>query len=213
MSDAAAIYPTQTVVKCDVCSGTDDVKWFCRNCPGSLCDACKVSHANTDISRKHFIVQRSETVVRTYGPAKIAEECAHHKGKDITIYCKACNVPCCVTCHVENHQLHKFCPIEEVYLRAEKRLNTYIKGLEDDVLTRLDTIANQIETDNLPYQTDIDHTKTEVNNFRERIKSTVDKKCDSLIDTLQKFNFDKTSLLYDIEEQKQLNCHGYDSGV
>ena len=173
MSDVAAVYPTQTVIKCDVCGTTNNIKWFCKNCPGSLCDTCRDSHKTTDISRKHVIVQRTGSVVRTHGPAKIAEECQQHKGKDISTYCLDCSVPCCVKCLADHHQRHEFRPIDEVYSDTEIRLNAYIKEIEDEVLPQLD--AQQF----------IDKTKDNVNSFRKEIKNIVDDTCDEFIDNLQ----------------------------
>ena len=89
MSDVAEVYPKQRVVTCDVCGGCHSVPCFCKNCPGSLCDPCKEYHKTTAISSKYSVVPRTQTIVRSHGPAKIAkiaEQCPRHKGKDIYLH-------------------------------------------------------------------------------------------------------------------------------
>ena len=203
MGDAYEVYPTQTVVKCDVCGRTDNVQWYCKNCPGSLCDSCKAIHRNTDISRAHVIISRTHSVVRTHGPAKIAEECPRHKGKELSAYCKACDDACCIQCLAEDHQNHKFCPIDEAYLNAENRLNSYIRELDGVVRSELDELTKHataaIETRN----STIIKVKDKVNSFRKEMKDAVDKSCDFLIDSLEIPNSDRNNFVLEIEKHKQ----------
>ena len=203
MSDAYEVYPTQTVIKCDDCSDSFNVNWFCKNCPGSLCDACKERHQTKAITSKHSVVPRTQTVVRAHGPAKIAEQCSRHKGKDITIYCKKCIVGCCAKCHADNHKLHDFCPIEEAYLEKEISLKAYIKELEDEVHTKLDRLIDNAKQDNTVEESSIDKEIDDVNEFRKEMKKTVDIQCDSLIDTLRNSNVDKTNIIAELQKQKQ----------
>ena len=203
MSDVAEAYPTQKVVTCNVCGGSDSVPWFCKNCPGSLCDLCKESHKTTAISRKHSVVPRTQTVVRTHGPAKIAEQCPRHKGKDISTYCIGCKVACCVNCLAENHQSHMFCPIEEIYLEKEQGLNVYIKTLEVDVKTSLNKLMNEAKQDTHADEERITKTIRDVNEFRKEMKDAVDIQCDALIDTLQKPNIDRNSFISLLQKQNQ----------
>ena len=203
MSDVGEVYPTQRVVICDVCGSTEDIQWFCKNCPGSLCHICKESHAKTGISRKHLVVPRTETVVRSHGPAKIAEECQKHRGKEITVYCKRCKVPCCVKCHAENHKLHDFCPIDEAYLHAEKGLNVYIKQLEATVLPELDVLEQEAKREDSAYEGSVDKAIKHVSVTRKEAKIAVDSTCDALIDELRKPKSDQHKFLIDVHKQKQ----------
>ena len=203
MSDAYEVYPTQTVIKCDDCGDSFNVHWFCKSCPGSLCDACKDRHKTKAITSKHSVLPRTQTVVRAHGPAKIAEQCSRHKGKDITIYCKKCKVGCCTKCHADNHKLHDFCPIEDAYLEKEVSLNAYIKELEDEVHTKLDKLIDNAKHDNTEEESSIDKEIDDVNEFRKELKKTVDIQCDSLIDTLRKSNVDKTNIIAELQKQKQ----------
>ena len=203
MSDAYEVNATQTVIKCDDCGDSFNVHWFCKNCPGSLCDACKKRHQTKAITSKHSVVPRTQTVVRAHGPAKIAEQCSRHKGKDITIYCKKCKVGCCTKCHADNHKLHDFCPIEKVYLEKEISLNAYIKQLEDDVHTKLDQLIDNAKHNNTEEESSIEKVIDDVNELREEMKTTVDIQCDSLIETLRKSNVDRTNIVVELQKRKQ----------
>ena len=203
MSDAYEVYPTQTVIKCDDCGDSFNVHWFCKNCPGSLCDSCKDRHKTKAITSKHAVVPRTQTVVRAHGPAKIAEQCSRHKGNDITIYCKNCKVGCCAKCHADNHKLHDFCPIEEAYLEKEISLNAYIQELEDEVHTKLDQLIDNAKHDNTEEESSIEKEIDDVNEFRKKLKQKVDIQCDSLVDTLRKSNVDKTNIVVELQKQKQ----------
>ena len=203
MSDSYEVYPTQTVIKCDDCGDSFNVHWFCKTCPGSLCDACKKRHQTKAITSKHSVVPRTQTVVRAHGPAKIAEQCSRHKGKDITIYCKKCKAGCCAKCHADNHKLHDFCPIEEAYLEKEISLNAYIKELEDDVHTKLDKLIDNAKQGNTEEESSIEKEIDDVNEFRKEMKKTVDIQCDSLIETLRKSNVDKINIIVELQKQKQ----------
>ena len=203
MSDAYEVYPTQTVIKCDECGDSFNVDWFCKNCPGSLYETCKDRHKTRAITSKHSVVPRTQTVVRSHGPDRIAEQCPRHKGKDISIYCKQCKVACCAKCHVNDHKLHDFSPIEDVYIEKEKTLNAYIKELEHKVQKKIDDLIDTENHDNIEQESLIENEIDDVNDFRKEIKKEVDVQCDSLIDTLRKSNVDKTNIITELQKQKQ----------
>ena len=203
MSDIADVYPTQRVVTCDVCGGVDSVKWYCKNCPGSLCCSCKATHKTTAISSKRSVVPRTQTVVRTHGPVKIAEQCHRHVGKDVVIYCMKCKVPCCAKCLAEKHQRHDVCPIEEAYLDKENELNTYIKNMEDNEQKQLDTLINEAKDDDTERKTATKKAIDDVNKFRKKMKKAGDVQCDSYVDILEKPNDYNDNFIADIQKQKQ----------
>ena len=203
MSDACVVYPTQKVIDCGICGETDSVRWFCKNCAGSLCDTCKETHRTTALFRTHLVISRTQSVVRTHGPAKIAQECPRHKGKELSAYCKACDDACCIQCLADDHKNHDFCPIDEAYLTAEKRLNSYINELDGFVRSELEELTIQTETEIKGHENKISKVKTNVNAFRQELKDAVDNSCDALIDSLEKPNTIRKSFLLEIEKQKQ----------
>ena len=203
MSDACGVYPTQKVIDCGICGGTDSVRWFCKNCSGSLCDTCKETHRTATLFRTHLVISRTQSVVRTHGPAKIAQECPRHKGKELSAYCKACNDACCIQCLADDHKNHDFCPIDEAYLTAEKRLNSYLNELNGFVRSELEELTIQTETEIKGHENKISKVKTNVNAFRQELKDAVDNSCDALIDSLEKPNTIRKSFLLEIEKQTQ----------
>ena len=203
MSDACVVYPTQKVIDCGICGGTDNVQWFCKNCAGSLCDTCKETHRTAALFRTHLVISRTQSVVRTHGPAKIAKECPRHKGKELSAYCKACDDACCIQCLADYHKNHDFCPIDEAYLNAEKRLNYYINELDDFVKSELEQLTTNTESEIETHEKKISEVKTKVNAFRQELKGAVDDSCDALIDSLEKPNTIRKSFLLEIEKQKQ----------
>ena len=203
MSDACVVYPTQKVIDCGICGGTDSVQWFCKNCAGSLCDTCKETHKTTALFRTHLVISRTQSVVRTHGPAKIAKECPRHKGKELSAYCKACDDACCIQCLADNHKNHDFCPIDEAYLTAEKRLNSYINELDGFVRSEMEELTLKTETEMETHENKMFKVKTKVNAFRQELKDAVDYSCDNLIDSLEKPNTERKSFLLEIEKQKQ----------
>ena len=207
MSDACVLYPTQKVIDCDICGGTDSVRWFCKSCAGSLCDTCKETHSTAALFRTHLVISRTQSVMRTHGPAKIAKECPRHKGKELSAYCKACGDACCIQCLADDHQNHKFCPIDEAYLTAEKRLNSYINELDNFVKSELEQLTTNTETEIETHENKISKLKTKVNAFRQELKDAVDKSCDDLIDSLEKPNTERKAFLLEIEKQKQNVVH------
>ncbi|KAK3092713.1 hypothetical protein FSP39_006391 [Pinctada imbricata] len=99
MSDnGATAFPTQLVLTCGFCSGTNDVKWFCKSCAASMCNTCKTSHPTIPAFKNHVIVLRTNDVIRLYRSSKIAAQCPIHPEKEISTYCKDCEEPCCVKC-------------------------------------------------------------------------------------------------------------------
>ncbi|KAK3097457.1 hypothetical protein FSP39_009799 [Pinctada imbricata] len=203
MSDNGATpFPTQLAVSCGFCCGTSDVNWFCKSCPGSLCNTCKMSHPSYPVFKNHIVVPRTNDVMRLYGPSKIAEQCRLHPAKEISTYCKDCQVPCCATCQVQKHQKHHISTIEDAYLSAENRLNDNVKELEKDVLPTIDQMADNTEKERSEKRVHIDRVREEVNTFRKELKEAVDESCDYLVEKLEHDETELDNLITKLNVQK-----------
>ncbi|KAK3092645.1 hypothetical protein FSP39_005348 [Pinctada imbricata] len=203
MSDNGATpFPTQLAVSCGFCCGTSDVNWFCKSCPGSLCNTCKMSHPSYPVFKNHIVVPRTNDVMRLYGPSKIAEQCRLHPEKEISTYCKDCQVPCCATCQVQKHKKHDISTIEDAYLSAENRLNDNVKELEKDVLPTIDQMTDNTEKESSEKRVHIDRVREEVNTFREELKEAVDESCDYLIEKLEHDETELDNLITKLNVQK-----------
>ncbi|KAK3098815.1 hypothetical protein FSP39_023332 [Pinctada imbricata] len=198
----ATAFPTQLAVTCGFCCGTSDVNWFCKSCPGSLCNTCKQSHPSFPVFKNHIVVPRTNDVLRLYGPSKLAEQCRLHPEKEISTYCKDCQEPCCVTCLVQKHQKHIISTIEDAYLSAENRLNDNVKELEKDVIPTIDQMADKTEKDRSEKRVQIDRVREEVNTFRKELKEAVDESCDCLIEKLEHDETELDNLITKLNVQK-----------
>ncbi|KAK3093320.1 hypothetical protein FSP39_014047 [Pinctada imbricata] len=204
MSDnGATAFPTQLALTCGFCSGTVDVKWFCKSCAASMCNTCKTSHPGIPAFKNHIIVPRTNDVIRLYGPSKIAKQCSIHPEKEISTYCKDCEEPCCVTCLVKKHQQHKMLSIEDAYLSAEKRLNDNVMKLEKEVMPTLDKMADKSKKDQSEKTDKITAIKEEVNNFRKEMKQVVDESCDNLLEKLDQNDIEFDNVITKIDAQKR----------
>ncbi|KAK3098198.1 hypothetical protein FSP39_017110 [Pinctada imbricata] len=203
MSDNGATpFPTQLAVSCGFCCGTTDVNWFCKSCPGSLCNTCKMSHPSYPVFKNHIVVPRTNDVMRLYGPSKIAEQCRLHPEKEISTYCIDCQVPCCATCQVQKHKKHDISTIEDAYLSAENRLNDNVKELEKNVIPTIDKMADKTKKDRSEKRVRIDRVREEVNAFRKELKEAVDESCDYLIEKLEHDETELDNLITKLNVQK-----------
>ncbi|KAK3093923.1 hypothetical protein FSP39_021881 [Pinctada imbricata] len=204
MSDiGATAFPTQLALTCGFCSGTIDVKWFCKSCAASMCNTCKTSHPKIPAFMNHVIVPRTNDVIRLYGPSKIAEQCPVHPEKEISTYCKDCHVPCCVTCQVQKHQQHEISSIEDAYLSAETRLNDNVRHLEKELMPTLDKMADKTKQNQSEKRDKMAAVRKEVNAFRKEMRQTVDESCDNLLEKLNEKDIEFDQVITRIDSQKR----------
>ncbi|KAK3108533.1 hypothetical protein FSP39_010053 [Pinctada imbricata] len=204
MSDnGASSIPPQTFVECGICKGNANISWFCKNCPTSLCDACATTHRKEKQFKSHTIVERNYTVLRLFGPAKIAEQCEVHPEKDISSYCNKCDVPCCISCLVQNHQRHEISTIEDKYLDAEKRLNVYYKQLDIDVRPKVDEMEDQAREDVKEDNFRVEKVINDINEFRKDFIQNFNRSCDDLITKVNQISKKTTESVGEIEKSKK----------
>ncbi|KAK3087323.1 hypothetical protein FSP39_004682 [Pinctada imbricata] len=205
MSDnGASSIPPQTFVECGICKGNANISWFCKNCPTSLCDACATTHRTTKQYKSHTIVERTYTVLRLFGPAKIAEQCEFHPEKDISSYCNECDAPCCISCLVQNHQRHEISTIEDKYLDAERRLNVYYKQLDTDVRPTLEEMEDQAREDVKEDNFMVEKVINNINEFRKDFIQNFNRSCDDLITEVNQISKKTTEAFGGIEKSKKM---------
>ncbi|KAK3088466.1 hypothetical protein FSP39_019533 [Pinctada imbricata] len=205
MSDnGASSIPPQTFVECGICKGNANISWFCKNCPTSLCDACATTHRTTKQYKSHTIVERTYTVLRLFGPAKIAEQCEVHPEKDISSYCNDCDAPCCISCLVQNHQRHEISTIEDKYLDAERRLNVYYKQLDTDVRPTLEEMEDQVKEDMKEDNFTVEKVINDINEFRKDFIQNFNRSCDDLITEVNQISKKTTEAFGGIEKSKKM---------
>ncbi|KAK3088382.1 hypothetical protein FSP39_018465 [Pinctada imbricata] len=205
MSDhgASAKPPQQTFVECGECGGNMNVVWFCKNCPISLCGKCARSHKTKHQYKFHAVVPRTYTVLRLYGPAKLAEQCHIHPEKEISTYCNDCDIPCCVSCLANDHNRHDFSTIEDKYLDAEKVLNEYYRLLDTDVRPTIENMEEQAKADVKEDDSHVQKVLNDINDFRKDVVQNFNRACDELIIQVKKSQSKGKERLDEIEKYKK----------
>ena len=177
----SVVPPAQSTIVCDACNAEFDVAWYCTNCPASLCATCKQRHETDKLLRKHKVVKRSGSVIRTQGTKTLIQSCPHHPHKDKTGYCNDCRAPCCMLCIEDEHQRHAIIAIERKYMECEDRLNDMATKLEKQTLKDLVSNLEKLRIELKSREDKFGNVVDEVNRFRQELKEAVDKSCDKLV--------------------------------
>ncbi|KAK3087338.1 hypothetical protein FSP39_004816 [Pinctada imbricata] len=194
--------PPQSILECGKCEGNLDVSWFCKNCTASLCETCAKNHKTKRRYKSHTVVPRTYTVLRLYGPSKIAEQCRMHPEKEISTYCNKCDVPCCVSCLAKDHKRHDFSTIEDKYLDAEKGLNEYYRQLDTDIRPTLEEMEEQAKADAKDDDIHFERVVSAINNFRKDVVQNFNQACDDLISEVINLQSNNQKRLEDITRAK-----------
>ena len=184
---------TQTTIKCEGCDTEfeinwfcKNINWFCKNCAASLCDACKTRHETDRFLSRHNIVPRTGQVIREHDSSKVTEPCPDHPTKEISGYCKDCDVPCCISCIAEKHRRHDVTTIEMKYMECEDKLNEMAIDIKKHTLTQLQSSVEEFQEMINSSEKKFEDVKKKINKFRQELKSTVDTACNSLVDEIDK---------------------------
>ncbi|KAK3092956.1 hypothetical protein FSP39_009327 [Pinctada imbricata] len=85
--DSVQEFPTQHVVECEDCGEQGDVKWFCKNCPGSLCDKSEtrlndyIKVLETDVCGK-----LKDMRIRIEEDISVGDKCSESLNKEIKTF-------------------------------------------------------------------------------------------------------------------------------
>ena len=201
--------PTQATIKCDGCDDVFDVKWFCKNCPASLCVTCKQRHQTDRFLSKHTVVERTGSVIRTFDSSKIKEQCPEHSESEISMYCNDCSVPCCSNCVEEKHRRHDIVTIQKKYMETEDRLNDLVTDLEKNTLKRLQDNIEELRKTLSSHEKEFKTVAEMVNKFRKELKNAVDTSCDKTLDELNQMETkqcsETRSVISNLENQIEQN--------
>ena len=95
---------------CDVCKFSEkevDAPRYCVECTKLLCVDCAARHRETSVSNQHRIISSNKTV-----PKEMS--CKKHPPEPLSIYCKTCVEPVCMTCTMtSDHENHDLVKVEE----------------------------------------------------------------------------------------------------
>ncbi|KAK3097634.1 hypothetical protein FSP39_011598 [Pinctada imbricata] len=223
-------FPTLPARICGLCCGTSGVKWFCKSCAVSMCSICKTLHPTIPVCKNHVVVPHTNDVIWLYRPSNtyIAEHCKIYPEKEISTYCKDCQVPCCVTCQVQKHNRHDISTIEDAYLSAETGLKNNVKKLDKEMIPTLYKMAYKTRQDQSESRDKFTTIRDEVKPFR-KMNQAMDKSYDvpaytmspirtfhpSIIDINKvasfSIKFDATSINIASNNTAWVTCHDSDT--
>ncbi|XP_078329970.1 E3 ubiquitin-protein ligase TRIM45-like isoform X2 [Crassostrea virginica] len=121
----------QHFVECDECED-DPAIFFCKTCPGNLCEKCKSKHKIRKITKNHeikeFGADDEESVDFLY--------CSDHKTKKIECYCDPCKKPVCTDCIVLFHNGHVVRTISSAYKEIKEEMQTQKDAIDQYFLPK-----------------------------------------------------------------------------
>ncbi|XP_078329967.1 E3 ubiquitin-protein ligase TRIM36-like isoform X1 [Crassostrea virginica] len=121
----------QHFVECDECED-DPAIFFCKTCPGNLCEKCKSQHKIRKITKNHeikeFGTDNEELVDFLY--------CSDHKTKRIECYCDPCKKPVCTDCIVLFHNGHVVRTISSAYKEIKEEMQTQKDAIDQYFLPK-----------------------------------------------------------------------------
>ena len=177
--------PAQTTIKCDGCDTDFDIRWLCKNCRASLCDVCKAKHESDRFLGKHKIVSRTGRVIRELDSSKVSEICPKHPEQRISGYCNDCSAPVCMSCIEEGHRRHDVTAIESKYIECEDKLNDLATELKNNALAELQSSIKEFQEIFKSSENKFEDVKRKVNEYRQKLKTSVDTSCDELLSELE----------------------------
>jgi len=145
-------------IPCDVCnsdeaSAGETVKpasKYCVQCQQNYCEQCSLHHRKMTICSSHIQVDirigsLSEEILKLS-----VTMCEQHKGKEIEMFCRECNVAACTMCVVMLHRNHDCLDIEKAsedlrkLILGDTHKVSYLWKIAEDVLPRLEKEKNDV---------------------------------------------------------------------
>jgi len=210
-------------IPCDVCSsegsyqlgnlvtfyhtGNESVKpasMYCVQCGQNYCDQCSQYHRKMKSSSSHTQVDIGKESKSAEMASKLsANICDQHKGKEIELFCRKCNVAVCMMCVITAHRTHDCLDIEtvsrdlrklvlsdsskiselwrntdEVLQRLEKEKNELIRrfaGVADEINTAADKLIAAVENDRQKLLAEVESIRTKQIKQLETAKQEVER--------------------------------------
>ena len=121
---------------CDLCreeseeiqDGAALASMYCIECCQNLCEACCKMHKRIKSTLDHELVDFKNQGMAEHIPSKLVQNCCTvHKSKFIEMFCFDCDLPICVMCFTEHHQMHKCAEVNKVAEDFRKQLQTSVR--------------------------------------------------------------------------------------
>jgi len=109
-------------IPCDVCSSdeasaSETVKpasMYCAQCQQNYCEQCSLYHRKMKFSSSHTQVDIGTGIYPAVALKQSVSMCEQHKGKEIEVFCRDCEVVVCVVCVITSHKNRDCLGIEQM---------------------------------------------------------------------------------------------------
>ncbi|CAG2248888.1 unnamed protein product [Mytilus edulis] len=187
---------------CEMCDETE-VHSRCEDCDQNMCKNCHDYHLKNTTFKKHKIVDDKNKEV--FKDERISKDiqCDKHT-KELSLYCKSCNLPICEECQTSDHACHKTENLDIVIKAMKSTLKTSMISLKSKI-PFLDNIVENAKSEENKYWKDIRQMQAEVRSVASSLKELICKSVDIVmfenLDILESFSrVDKKTIETYVEE-------------
>ncbi|XP_063405943.1 uncharacterized protein LOC134689907 [Mytilus trossulus] len=158
---------------CEMCDETE-VHSRCEDCDQNMCKNCHDYYLKNTTFKKHKIEDNKNKEVSEDERISKDIECDKHT-KQLSLYCKSCNLPICEECKTSDHACHKTEKIDIVIKAMKSTLKTSIISLKSKI-PFLDNIVENAKSEENKYWKDIRQMQAEVRSVASSLKDLVSMK-------------------------------------
>lgn len=176
--------------------------YFCKTCPGQLCEPCKVQHLQRKISSSHQIMAFTGTIPesREYGFCRVHPEAKYE------ICCRLCEVPVCARCLTGSHNGHVLAEIPKVYEQLKNSMLQDLKDLDDIILPEHDALIDEANDHLVSLEHRIDDMKNEMKDHAKMLTDMIKKNLHARLKQIELSNEvyeDLQMQVFSLQERKQ----------
>ena len=167
---------------------------YCKQCE-YLCQQCTDDHSKFRVTKSHIVIPASEVEAFTKSKVPPYPPCHRHKHYVMDLYCRACNMPVCVTCSQADHQSHDCCDLDkqaevcktkleqicedtdgliDVVQKAIVKTKCQVKQAEADIDDACDAVKSTFKIMHKKLNEEEKKMLANLDHVRRRIKKTID---------------------------------------
>ncbi|VDI03142.1 Hypothetical predicted protein [Mytilus galloprovincialis] len=152
---------------CEFCSDENTAVAKCLNCKINLCLNCRDYHKKIKASHNHSLENLNLDQLLEH-KENSSNECDDHR-KELTLFCKPCNVMLCSECSEKSHHMHEFQNLDLLIQTRKKILLARTRSLKSriSVLGHTEELVKQEENNyykhlNIVKREILAHTKKDI---------------------------------------------------
>ncbi|XP_052103537.1 uncharacterized protein LOC127737037 [Mytilus californianus] len=155
MAHSMSIRGAQIPLQCQLCEGSTNVKWKCKECELLMCQNCTEKiHPKFKMADMHHVVEIKNVGTNHQDQFQKPNraKCKIHISQDYCIFCQTCDELVCPSCLTKSHQKHDLQEIDEIFtedVKSLKRCNTELKNRFLDFYEKEIEKIEKIKVDNM----------------------------------------------------------------